>query len=284
MPYGSRDDDGGAPSVVEELLSGLENLHSSRAVCLQAVQVLDAPGSSAADVARVISADPALTSRVLRVANSVYYGMSGRVANPSFAVIVVGFQTVRSLAVVGAAGLGDPQDLPDGFWPQSLATAAACSLVAGRAGVVPGEAFATGLLHDLGSALLRQHDKVLYDQVIALAELKGALPLALLQRRTYGGSAATLGAQVLRAWALPHELTSAIERQGDLLEKTAAPMARTLQAGKVLASMTGPNSEAASWAGARALEAVNLGPHQAKALADQVRAAAAQLEESLLAA
>src|SRR4051794_32375231 len=260
------------------LIEELEQLPPSRAAALRVVQVVDDPDTSAADVAGAAGADPALTARILRVANSAYYGLSGRVGTPSFAVTVVGFQTVRSLAAVSAAGLAGEEDLPAGFWERAATVASACSLLARRLGTPAPEAFCAGLLHDLGSALLRRHDRTTYDALVAEAE-GGPVAMQELLRRTYGASAATLCADVLEGWRFPEDLCFAIRHQDDDPADSRDPLVRVLQASISIASLP-----TAAWPdGARAAATFANAQVRPNELADLVRQTA-EAAEALVAA
>lgn len=268
-------DDDPRTLLVARLTGELERLPASRAVALRLVQVLDDPHAGAAEAAAVLSADPALTARVLRVANSVYYGLSGRVSTLTFAVTVVGFATVRSLAVVGAAGIGG-DDVPAGFWRRSAAVAEATALVAGRSGGGTAEAFSTGLLHELGSALLWRTDRVRYAAVIRDAARPGR-SLALAQQREYGATGAALGGEVLRSWHFPPEICDAIARRHDVVDRTAPPLVRALQAGVVLCDLAEPYAAPLGPVGRVTLAVAGVKADQTRVLVDQVRAAAADL-------
>ena len=266
--------------LVARLIDELERLPASRATAVRLVQVLDDPRAGAAQAAEVLSADPALTARVLRVANSAYYGLSGRVATLSFAVTVVGFATVRSLAVVGAAGMGGQDDVPPGFWRRSAAVAEATSLVSRRSGGGSAEAFSTGLLHDLGSALLWRSDRARYAAVVQEAGLPGR-SLALAQQREFGATGAALGADVLRAWHFPDEICGAIARLHDVVDPAAPALARALQAGVVLSDLAEPYAAPLGPAGRAALAVARVKPDQTTPLVNQVRTAAAALASTL---
>lgn len=265
--------------LVARLTGELERLPASRAVAVRLVQVLDDPHAGAPEAAAVLSADPALTARVLRVANSVYYGLSGRVSTLTFAVTVVGFATVRSLAVVGAAGIGG-DDVPAGFWRRSAAVAEATALVARRSGGGTAEAFSTGLLHELGSALLWRTDRARYAAVVRDAARPGR-SLALAQHREYGATGAALGGEVLRCWHFPAEICDAIARRHDVVDRTAPPLARALQAGVVLCDLAEPYAAPLGPAGRAALAVAGVKGDQTRVLVDQVRAAAADLAGTL---
>src|SRR5581483_336756 len=103
-------------ALVDVLIEELERLPAQPSVAVRTVWVADQPHSSAKDLAAALTADPSLTARVLRLANSAYYGLSRRVADVAFAVTVVGFPTVRAMAAVHASGLFEPGEhaVPDG--------------------------------------------------------------------------------------------------------------------------------------------------------------------------
>ena len=245
------------PALVDRLAGELERLPAAREAALRTMQVVDNPQAGAADVAAVAGLDPALTARILRLANSAYYGLCGRVGTTTFAVTVVGFSTVRSLAAVAAAGLAGPDDLPPGFWRRAAAVAAATSLVAPRVRAEVPEAFCVGLLHDLGVALLRAHDRALHERVQErIAARPGPWARVREEVRAYGGTHADLGAHVLRIWSFPDEICGAVAGHHSAPAASHAPLLRALLAGLVLADLadtrrpvSGPEREALLAAG-----------------------------------
>ena len=220
---------------VDQLISELEKLPAQQTSALRVLNLIDDPESSSGDLATAAGADPALTTRIMRMANSAYYGLSGRVATPGFAITVLGFATVRSLAAAAAAGLADdPHGVPAGFWNHAAATATAASLVAPRIGARKPEAFCLGLLHDLGSALLHRCDPDGYDEMVGNALAAGE-SVSVAERRVYGLSHEDAAARVLSAWRFPDELCRAVAaHHGD---PSAAPsaLAKALIAGEALA-------------------------------------------------
>lgn len=220
-------------AVVIDLAEELECVPSNRGAALRVVQMVDDPKIGAADVAGSLALDPALTARILQVANSAYYGMSGRIRTTSFAVTVVGFQTVRSLAALAAAGVSKDDALPRGFWSRSAAAASGGALIAARAGAKAPDAFCVGMLHDLGTVLLWRRDPAVYDAMAAGKEG------TLVERETavYGGNHATVCASVLGAWTVPDDLCTAIGRHHEPPSEAAAPLRKALQAGIALGQL-----------------------------------------------
>jgi putative nucleotidyltransferase with HDIG domain len=257
-------------TLIADLKEQLEKLPASRAAALRVVQVVDDPATGAADVAKAASADPALTARILRVANSAYYGLSGRIGTPAFAVTVVGFATVRSLAALSASGLVGQQDCPPDFWTRAAAVASGSSLLARRVGADAPEAFCAGLLHDLGTALLRRHAPDEHATLIARA-LEGEALLEL-EREAYGGTHASLCADVLAAWRFPKDLCDAIGKHHEPPSRNAPPVRRALQGAlALLPEVVGGGDTAA------ALAAAFVRPDEVEELQNQIADAAAQL-------
>lgn len=270
-----------AHSLVQELLLELEQLPPARAAALRVVQIVDDPDSGANDVAAAASVDAALTARMLRMANSAYYGLSGRVASASFAVTVIGFHTVRSLAAMSAAGFVGDGDLPPGFWAKGTAAAAGASLVARRVGADVAQAFCVGILNDLGNALLWRHDPE--RQAALLARATEAEPAHVLEVQEYDATHASLCADVLAAWHFPDDLCVAIGRHHDAPSSGATPLRRALQGGIALAGLADGSVSDRDPFTVASLDAAAVRAGDRPALVAQVRKDAEELASALLA-
>ncbi|MFC5381058.1 HDOD domain-containing protein [Aquipuribacter nitratireducens] len=196
------------PVVLEELLASLDDLPAQRPVAARMVQLTHDEGISAADLAGVAAADATVTARILRLANSAYYGLSGRVRTLTFAVTVVGFTTVRTIALSAAAGVDDPRAVPDGFWERSASTAVAAGELARRFRLTSPDAFCLGLLTGIGQALLHRADPDAYGPLLAGAADRAALVAA--ERARYGVSHVAVSAAALTAWSFPTDMAAAI--------------------------------------------------------------------------
>jgi HD-like signal output (HDOD) protein len=216
------------------LLARHETLPPRAAAAARVLQLADDPDTSAQDLARAMGTDPVFAARVLRVANSSYYGLSGRVATLPFAVSVVGFQAVRGLAVVAAAGLDDPAGSPDGFWRAAALAATGAELVAPIVGAESGDAFCVGLLHTIGAALLHQHQPL---GRLCLPSPDDADQLLQAESGVYGISHDQLGARVLSAWHFPEHVCALIGRHHDTVLPDAAPLERALHTARLLSDL-----------------------------------------------
>ena len=217
----------GAVEVLGRISAALDDLPSHRPVAAKVIAEADDHRSDARSLGRTLSYDPALTAKVLRLANSAYFGLSGKVAQPAFAVTVVGFSTVRSLAVSAMAGLEDVPEALAGFWDRSVMTAVAAAELAPRLRAGAPDAFSTGLLARLGQALLVRCDPEEYPRLVGGAQDREELLAA--ETRRYGVTHTRVSAEALAAWAFPDELSEAmaqVDRPG-----WASPLATSVRLG-----------------------------------------------------
>ena len=121
------------------------------------------PDATAQSISRLIGSEPGLAARVLRVANSPFYGVTRAIATIDRAVVVLGLDAVRGIAAAGcldrSLSRGDPLLNMSQLLRHSVATAAAAEALARMSdrSLAP-EAFMAGLLHDFGSVLMTRLD------------------------------------------------------------------------------------------------------------------------------
>ncbi|MGB5562321.1 MAG: HDOD domain-containing protein [Sedimenticolaceae bacterium] len=173
------------------------------------------PASSHSDVADVLSTDPALSARLLRMANSAFYGRPGTIATVSRAVGLLGTQQIHDLVLATAvihAFDGFSSDLLDRrvFWRSSLFGASAAKLLADQCGILDSERlFVGGLLAPVGTLILYQELPEQMRSILADARTLGS-DVASLQRGRLGFDYARLSAELFTSWQLPPELVMPI--------------------------------------------------------------------------
>lgn len=123
---------------------------------------LDEGTASVGQVATLLQRDPALTARVLRLANSAFYGVPGRVASVHDAINLIGLRSLRSLVVTAGVTQALPRSVPAGFdtaafWRHTVATASAARAMASAHGLDEELTYTAGLLHDVGALALAAH-------------------------------------------------------------------------------------------------------------------------------
>lgn len=200
---------------VTYLIEETRDLVSPPQVHFALLEVLNDPTSTTDDMAAVIAMDPSLTTRLLRIVNSPYYGLARRIDTLSRAVTVVGSNELFNLAVAVAATSVFSR-LPgslvnmDCFWRHSIFTAMVGRELAKCCNILHTERlFVGGMLHDVGSLLLyNERPDTMCDLLMAAQGDEEVMFHAELNR--LGFSHADVAAGILRLWQLPESLCSAI--------------------------------------------------------------------------
>ncbi|MGQ9880880.1 MAG: HDOD domain-containing protein [Armatimonadota bacterium] len=185
-------------------------------VTVQVIRLVDDPRASTRDFERIITQDAALASKVLRMANSVYYGGNGRITTVSRAIAVLGMNAIRTIvmslsfhAMVHARQRKSRFNRQE-YWRHSLATAIAGRVLARlKRSKWDEEIFLSGLLHDIGKLIADQFLPEEMDVFIArTAEFtSGSVEDILeLETRTLGTTHVELSQYAARKWNLPEAI------------------------------------------------------------------------------
>jgi HD-like signal output (HDOD) protein len=181
-------------------------------------------------VAEAISHDPALTTRVLRLVNSPYFGLSNRIDNIPRAVSLLGTQQIHDLALATVvahsfSGIDRKQHDMSSFWRNSVF----CGLVAQQMAKICGmeqteRLFVAGMLSDLGHLILYQSTpkESLRAEQLSLEQKR---PLVEVERELLGIDYARVGAMLMRQWRLPESLIESTEYHPEPLRAQRDPLA-----------------------------------------------------------
>ena len=216
----------------------LAEFPTDRRVGLRLLWLADDPSARLDHITLVISADPALTVRILALANAPFFRQAGRVTSVSHAVSLLGAPTVRSLASTQVLQLfsSGSTELPDCYWLHAITAAVAAARVAIEVRVAPAEALTAGLLHDFGEQLLRHRDPQRFDELVRAASNEPVEVRLRLERRIFGVDHATLGADILTQQGLPAALTVAV-REHHMATKKATALARVVHVADCVAKV-----------------------------------------------
>ncbi len=230
----------------EELLRLDEGLGTLPMVFHKLVAVVNDPGSSALDAAEVISYDPQLAAKLLRIVNSTFYGMRMEVESVSRAVAIIGGNQLLSLAMglsVVSAFKGIPSEMVDmeAFWKHSVACGIAARLMAGFRKVPNTERFfVSGLLHDVGRLAFFAQQPERARKMLENTRGLGRL-LVDQENLELGLNHSILGRVLLENWKLPfslennvgyhHDFESSPNRQDAALLQLADVLANALECG-----------------------------------------------------
>jgi len=185
-------------------------------------RALSDPHSSMKDIGLVLVGDPPLSARVLRIANSAYYGLRVQILDITHAATILGVDTLQSIVLQIATehlfanlephGEFRPQEL----WKHSILTAqiAGSGLPDFCKGMTRAEIYSTGLLHDIGSFVMHEHLRGDYAACVEEARETGR-PQWEMEIRRFGFTHAHVGELVSRRWNLPKLAVQAIARHHD---------------------------------------------------------------------
>ncbi|MSR15831.1 MAG: HDOD domain-containing protein [Gammaproteobacteria bacterium] len=177
----------------------------------QIQQLINDANSDLDDLTKVIVNDPGLTSRILRISNSAYVGLSSKVDTIGRAIQILGLNQIHDLALADAA-VGSLQKIqskalnPYDFWRGSMYAAIVARVLAKRCKVQNAERlFVSGLFHQIGNLLLAVKDPPAYS-ALRDGAIRRQIPLAQAQREELGYDYAEASAELLTHWRLPETL------------------------------------------------------------------------------
>ncbi|WP_035057463.1 HDOD domain-containing protein [Andreprevotia chitinilytica] len=167
-------------------------------------------------VARKISLDQVITAKVLRLANSAHFGASRLVGSVNEAVIVLGFNTVRTLVVasgVTGAFVATPGFDRKGFWQRSFKVASTAKHLARLARFNPEMAFVCGMIHNIGEMMIHIVAPEIAVKIDRYVESGGNR--ILLEDNNIGFDYVMVGEELTRRWNFPDEIQSAVKYQNN---------------------------------------------------------------------
>ncbi len=176
------------------------------------------PRTSAKEIAQLISSDPAITSKVLRVVNSSFYGFPNRISTVTHAIVILGFNTIRSIvlstSIFDALRKTQPAHGFDraAFWRHSIGAGACSRVLARRLGFTAlEEFFIAGLLHDVGKIALDSYLPEDFAKVVSRVKEADCTMLEA-EEAVLGVSHADIGGWLLQRWSLSQGLVDAVSR------------------------------------------------------------------------
>ncbi len=195
----------------------IDRMPSLSTTVTKVLDICNRPDTSANDLNRVISLDPVLTGQVLRLVNSAYYGLPNQISSLTRAIIMLGLNTVKNLAlstaILNTVGNESSQILPmDLFWTHSISVGVTAKNMAELKGIPFAqreEFFIGGLLHDLGKIVLINCFIEEYDAVInQVRNEQGALDLA--EKSVFGFDHGEPGRMIAEKWKLNSSVTETL--------------------------------------------------------------------------
>ncbi|QQO09453.1 HDOD domain-containing protein [Breznakiella homolactica] len=196
--------------TIRKIEKYIQNMPSLPTTVSKVLEVCNNPQTSPADLNHVISLDPVLVGRVLKLINSAYYGLGQQVTSLVRAIIMLGINTVKNLALSSAVlgNLASKKEFhainPEGFWRHSLCVGVTAKMLAKKRGIDPKlmeEYFTAGLLHDIGKIPLNAVLGESYIVAMSVSD-RERIPLYKAEEATLGINHCASGAMIVDAWKL----------------------------------------------------------------------------------
>lgn len=197
-------------SEVQDLVNSASDLISLPEISLRVNQIANDPNSTADDMGKVISQDPALVVRMLKIANSAYYGLSTEVETITRAISILGTNKIRDLVLSTSASQafdGIPNELitMQDFWHHSLYCGLLAQILSKKSKKASNteSMFIAGLLHDIGQLLMfNQLPEKSHEAILLLMEGTEQLETFEAERHVFGFDHMEVGAELIKSWNL----------------------------------------------------------------------------------
>jgi putative nucleotidyltransferase with HDIG domain len=201
---------------LKSLVSSMGDLPSVPAFYLEMVQELQSPEASIRRIGRIVARDPAMTAKILQLANSAFFGRQHRISSASEAVAYLGLEIIRGLLLAVHAFRQFEASTVNGFsieglWEHSISTAARARKIAEveEADIqMANDAFTAGLLHDIGKLMLACRLPEAYAEVMDAARTSN-LPLWKAEQQVLSATHAEVGAYLFGLWGLSDAIVEA---------------------------------------------------------------------------
>lgn len=202
--------------TAETVIEAVNDIPALPQVAVRVMELTGHPDSTAQDISNELMKDQSITARVLRWANSAFYGFPRRIGTVTDAVVLLGFRTIRSIVL--AAAVNDVLDrriegyaLEQGeLWQHSQSSAMAARVLGRKVKYAYLDlAYTAALLHDIGKVILNRFMKETYHDVVGLVTNEN-ISFMEAENRVLGFNHALIGSRVAEKWNLPPELVEAI--------------------------------------------------------------------------
>jgi len=199
-----------------ELIISSVELSSLPEIYSQINDLVNDPYCSANDISKIISNDPSLTMRLLKLVNSPFYGFPSQITTVTRAIAIIGMQELHDLVLATSVTrmfTGIPRDLVNmsQFWRQSIYCGLVARAIASRCNNKNGERlFVAGMLHKIGSLVIHKKIPELSREAVSRVQFNGEV-LYQAENDVIGFNHADVGGELIRQWKLPINLETAVE-------------------------------------------------------------------------
>lgn len=202
---------------IKRIAQNVLSLPALPTIIAQMIELIDNPRTSASQLTRLISTDQVLTAKILKLANSAYYGFPRRIGTINLAIVVLGFDTIKDLGL--SASIIDRFKRRSGnssfdmslFWEHSIGCGVIGKKIARELNYrISGEVFVAGLLHDIGKLILNQYFPNEFNEIIERIK-KNNESFVQAEKDVIGVGHAVIGSWLTEKWNLPSQLVEVIK-------------------------------------------------------------------------
>jgi putative nucleotidyltransferase with HDIG domain len=217
---------------LSEVLKKVTTIATLPEVTMQIIKVVEDPRSSAQQLHQIVSHDPALMTRILKVVNSAFYGLPGQIGSVERAIVLLGLNGIKNIAVAASLGqLFRGAPLCEGFtakdlWTHCIAVGVAARDLARHMKLcVDDEAFLAGLIHDIGVLISLQVYPEKLREVCDVVKTGGG-DFCLTEQRIIGLDHQQLGMGLAEQWKFPRacQLAAGYHHQPQALADQTRPL------------------------------------------------------------
>jgi len=203
-------DTGANSAVVQAAIAEISHIATLPEVTIKIIQLVENPDSTAQDLNKVISNDPALGARILKVVNSAFYGLPGQIGSINRAIVLLGLNAVKNIAIAASlaklfrGGKISPTFDARDLWTNAIASATGTRLLAEKVGLgLPDEAFLAGLIHDIGILVEIQARRPKFIEILDKLDADPNLTLRDAEMQVLGATHEQFGAALCKTWKFP---------------------------------------------------------------------------------
>jgi HD-like signal output (HDOD) protein len=195
----------------QQLISEVEGLFSLPEVYLKVRESINNPKSTINDVALIINQDPNISARILKIANSAFFGFPTEITTVTRAIFIMGLAQLHDIVLATSAvkafkGISSDLVNMKDFWLHSVFCATIARLLAQKCNVIDSERlFVCGILHDLGHLVIYAKCPTQASKVLSRAKQENH-PIVLLEKEILGFDYAEVSGELLKSWKLPASL------------------------------------------------------------------------------
>ncbi len=199
-------------NTLDDIVAKVGDLPAIPKVAEKIMRILEDPNVTAAQIQKVLDTDIAIAARVLKIANSAFYGYRGRIQSTSQAVMVLGFKTLKS--VVMAASMKAIYKrfrlTEQKLWEHSVGVSIGSRIIAQEIKYHdPDEAFITGLMHDVGKVIMNNCDPMKFSLVVQMVYNKN-VAASIAEKEIFGFTHKEVGSLVVKKWKLSETIENVI--------------------------------------------------------------------------